>query len=261
MNPEYYHQRFIMAGVTDFMDIMSSRNASATVRFSCINRLLKEHNILPVELSGYKFSCARESESIRQKGNVLFKSKEYTLALKCYNRSLFLANHGTEMYGHALANRSAVFFRLNKYEHCLLDIKRTLKSKYPTNLVFKLYERAGNVERLLGYGESAKRNYEECLKHLDEATLSEKIKSHVKTRVMDAIEMCEGLVMYNPVVEKQTFGGNLLGGKNENIPALSAFLELKYSETFGRGVYATRDINPGKYFLSYLLLFDDKLNE
>jgi len=38
----------------------------------------------------------------------------------------------------------------------------------------------------------------------------------------------------------------LVGGRNENIPALSAFVELRMSKNMGRGVYATRDINPGK---------------
>jgi len=38
----------------------------------------------------------------------------------------------------------------------------------------------------------------------------------------------------------------LVGGRNEHIPALSAFVELRMSENMGRGVYATHDINPGK---------------
>jgi len=46
--------------------------------------------------------------------------------------------------------------------------------------------------------------------------------------------------MKTPIVEQ------LVGGRNENIPALSAFVELKMSEDMGRGVYATSDIYPGK---------------
>jgi len=186
-----------------------------------------------------------KSKSFRDKGNEFFKNKDYVSALKNYTNSLMISKPGTEIYAYSLANRSVAFFHLNRYEQCLQDIRRAFESKYPTKLAFKLYERAGNAERLLGCGDSAKTNYIKCLKHLDETALSDEIKNEIKTRVKGAIEMCEGLVKYNPIVKKKNFG-DLLGGKNENIPAISAFLELKCSKTMGRGVYATCDINPGK---------------
>jgi len=71
-----------------------------------------------------------------------------------------------------------------------------------------------------------------------------------KRKFREAVEIaateCEEL----PTRQKRTIKTppveQLVGGRNENIPALSAFVELKMSENMGRGVYATRDINPGK---------------
>jgi len=38
----------------------------------------------------------------------------------------------------------------------------------------------------------------------------------------------------------------LFGGPNKNIPALSKFVKMKYSESMGRCLVVSSDINPGK---------------
>lgn len=38
----------------------------------------------------------------------------------------------------------------------------------------------------------------------------------------------------------------LFGGPNKNIPALSKFVKVKYSESMGRCLVVSSDINPGK---------------
>jgi len=85
-----------------------------------------------------------------------------------------------------------------------------------------------------------------CLTRLDEADLSAETKRKFRASVESAISKCEE----QPTDRKQTIETPtvelLAGGKNKNIPALSTFVELKMSENMGRGVYATRDINPGK---------------
>jgi len=43
----------------------------------------------------------------------------------------------------------------------------------------------------------------------------------------------------------------LKGGPNKNIPALSKFVNLQYSETMGRSLYVSTDIYPGK--IKYVL--------
>jgi len=247
---EYYFDRLSTAGVTGVLNGMSA--STPVQQFTYTRELLMKYDILPKKVKVCNVDRVlntAKSESMRFKGNEFFQNKAYIRALKCYTGSLMLAEHGSEAYGYVLANRSAVFFHINRYKHCLQDIRRALESKFPTKLVYKLYERAGNAERRLECGDAARKSYMECLKHLEKAALSEKIKNEIKTRVMDAIEKCEeGSAECNLIKKKTTFG-ELVGGKNKNIPALSAFLELKVSKTMGRGVYATCDINPGEYFV------------
>lgn len=40
---------------------------------------------------------------------------------------------------------------------------------------------------------------------------------------------------------------SLSENNNCNIPGLSKFVEIKYSEDMGRGLFALKDIKPGKY--------------
>jgi len=71
-------------------------------------------------------------------------------------------------------------------------------------------------------------------------------KRKFRMAVEIAVTECNELLAYQKRTMKTSPVEQLVGGRNENIPALSAFVELKMSEKMGRGVYATRDINPGK---------------
>lgn len=46
--------------------------------------------------------------------------------------------------------------------------------------------------------------------------------------------------------ENEKHAIKLLGGSNKNIPALSKFVKIKYSEGMGRCLIVTSDIQPGK---------------
>lgn len=260
-NSEYYVDRLTKVGAKNILSGIHSTNTPAN-NFLYTRKLLMKYDILPKKLLKNKMNpllTMSKCRSFRIKANEFFKDKDYLSALKNYTISLMNSRPGTEIYAYILSNRSLTFFHLNKYEQCLQDIRRAFESNYPAKQAFKLYEQAGNAERLLGCGDAAKTNYMKCLKHLDSLdnnVLSDELKNEYKTRVKNAMGMCEGLVKCDPIVKKKNFG-NLLGGKNENIPAISAFLELKCSKTMGRGVYATCDINPGKYFIVFLILIYD----
>lgn len=181
----------------------------------------------------------------------MFKSKRFDQAVASYTASILRSYPGTESWSFALANRSAALYRLYDYDNCLKDVDRALSSSYPVALAYKLYERAGRAECVLGRCDAAKRNYTECLRHVDMAAISEEAKTRVKVEMTDSIakcgNTCPGSRRQEPVpqVETTTRNEELIGGANDNIPAFSKFLELKYTESMGRGVYATRDINPG----------------
>lgn len=119
---------------------------------------------------------------------------------------------------------------------------------YPKQLLYKLYERAGNAEYNLGRGEKAKLNYNECLKHLDNAVLSVNAKTELTRLLIESIEKCNGLEEKKVLVDKQSIE-KLIHGSHPVIPALSKFVKLQCSPTMGRGVFALEDINPGKYII------------
>jgi len=77
--------------------------------------------------------------------------------------------------------------------------------------------------------------------------MSAENKRKFRAAVEIAATECEELLTAERKMTTKTHRvEHLVGGRNENIPALSAFVELKMSDDMGRGVYATRDINPGK---------------
>jgi len=76
--------------------------------------------------------------------------------------------------------------------------------------------------------------------------MSPENKHKFRVAVESALAECEKLAAEQKGTIKTPIVDQLVGGRNENIPALSAFVELKMSEDMGRGVYATRNINPGR---------------
>lgn len=222
---------------------------TAKEKFMYTHDVLKKYSILATELESDEHNQSSQGDVYRIEGNKAFGIKKYMWAINSYTVSLKYYKSG-EPFAVALGNRSAAFYHLNFYQYCLNDIHRALKNGYPAKLLYKLYQRAGNVERVLGHGDLAKKYYKECLKNLDacHTIMPEEKKSECKIEVLNDIERCEGLVEQRiPRNTELMIVHGLLGGKNENIPALSRFLELKLSEDMGRGVYATCDIQPGKY--------------
>lgn len=223
---------------------------TAKKRFMYAHDLLRKYSMLPKALVSYEYLFQSPfGDMHRLEGNNAFRDKNYIGAINSYTMCLKYYKSG-QLFAIALGNRSAAFYILNLYQYSLNDIHRALKNGYPAKLLYKLYCRAGNIERLHGNGDLAKKYYTECLKNLNacHTIMSEERKSVYKIKVLSDIEKCEGLVEQRiPRNRRQNIVHSLLGGKNENIPALSAFLELKLTEDMERGVFATCDIQPGKY--------------
>ncbi|XP_060874183.1 SET and MYND domain-containing protein 4-like [Metopolophium dirhodum] len=244
----YYSTRLLMADVLGDVYVEVAKTQSANRRFMFTRALLRKHNMLATSLDTDKFFEYEHptiSESLRQRGNEFFKAKMYEKAVDMYTKSLKSCKPNTECNALAVANRSAAHFHMGKYDLCLKGLRVAMWANYPSKLAYKLYERAGNAERKLGLVEKAMESYTECLTRLDEADMSAENKRKFRAAVEIAVTECDELLTYQKSVMKTPPGEQLVGGRNENIPALSAFVELKMSENMGRGVYATRDINPG----------------
>lgn len=81
------------------------------------------------------------------------------------------------------------------------------------------------------------------MSHLNQSHLS---KTKIKKIEMD-IKMLlkESVGETNNVKKDEKIIIQFLGGLNKNIPSLSKFVKLKYSESMGRCLIVTTDVQPG----------------
>jgi len=244
----HYTIRLMMADVMDDAIVELYTLKSANSRFMFTRSLLLKHEMLASTLDDdFEYDHPSVSKSLQQSGNALFKAELYEEAADMYTKSLRGSKPTTELYALAMANRSAAHFHMGKYEHCLRGARVAMTANYPSELAYKLYERAGHAEHILGMVERAKESYAVCLTRLDEADMSAEDKREFRAAVQVAATECEQVLIERERTTKTPIAEHLVGERNENIPALSAFVELKMSEDMGRGVYASRDINPGKW--------------
>ena len=96
-------------------------------------------NIAPTASESKKSTT--EAVNLRNEGNVAFGAERNEEALECYTKSIAFAPDRSEELALAFGNRSAVLYRLQKYELCVLDVNRALNGRFPDRLKQKLLER------------------------------------------------------------------------------------------------------------------------
>lgn len=81
------------------------------------------------------------STKLREFGNTKVNEQDWHSAMASYNRSLRYAEHSTENFSLAYANRSLCFLKMNMYDKCLVDIKMAIEANCPQHLMAKLEQR------------------------------------------------------------------------------------------------------------------------
>ncbi|VVC30174.1 Zinc finger, MYND-type,Tetratricopeptide-like helical domain,SET domain [Cinara cedri] len=245
---EVYSKPLLKAKVLKQVLVKHAAMKTAEDKFKYTQSLFMKYKMVrDVKYIKRAFQCciSLKDTKIRICGNEQFREKKYELAINTYTVCLMKGTPGTLNYALTFANRSAALFELSMYSSCMTDVQRAIDTKmYPSELLYKLYMRAGNANRLMGHSNLAKMNYEECLKHLVYAAMSKRQKTAFKTDVLNFIDMCNNMGNLNYLRINDQLP-ELLGGPNEQIPAFSKFLELRCTTNMGRGVYTTRDLNPG----------------
>ncbi|XP_076655257.1 protein-lysine N-methyltransferase SMYD4 [Halictus rubicundus] len=189
--------------------------------------LMSKYDIIPQEHCDVK--SVKESEEFRAQGNKVFVSKPLTStscvdALKLYTQSIAHAPCSSEQLALAYANRSAVLFKLHKYEECIKDIDRALALPYPDNLRHKVNTRKTECLKALRRQKMFSDNTDKS--KLDNDLYPLKIKTY-----------------------------------NSEISCASDAVNIKYSENYGRHVVAARDIDMGEVIAlekAYSTLLDRK---
>lgn len=244
----HYSSRLLMADVLGDVYVDFSKLKSPNSQFMFTRALLREHKMLIDTLDfDMEYDKPTVSAILRHTGNEFFKAKQYAKAADMYTKCLTGSNPNSESHALALANRSAAYFHMGQFDLCLKDARWAMGSNYPSKTAYKLYGRAGHAERVLGLVERAIRSYAECLTRLNESDMSAEDKREYRIAIEKFANACEQvLAEHKRKTKSPRPDDQLVGGSNEHIPALSAFVELRMSENMERGVYATRDINPGK---------------
>ncbi|XP_076292366.1 protein-lysine N-methyltransferase SMYD4 [Lasioglossum baleicum] len=173
--------------------------------------LMSDYDIIP-EVH-YDLKNDKKSEELRTQANRIFVSSPLTHyncidALKLYTQSIANAPCSSKQLAISYANRSAVLYKLRKYEESIKDIDRALALPYPDNLKFKV-----NTRRTA------------CLEGLQKQKYSDNID---KSKLPD--ELCPFKI--------KTY--------NSEIPCASDAISLRYSKDYGRHVVAARDIEIGE---------------
>src|SRR4051794_36362375 len=78
------------------------------------------------------------SAELRQRGNELFKKKDFRKALEFYNVATLFAPTDDQELALAYANRSLVFMETSRPEEALADIDLALANNYPRSSRSKL---------------------------------------------------------------------------------------------------------------------------
>lgn len=155
-----YKEYFQNAGIMDETFVAFTNKPTAESKFLYIYDLLKTHDRLPTYLLNLHQKSDLNARKFREIGNELFRNQVYGDAALNYNFGVMNAVVGSEDYALALANRSAAFYYLEKYESCICDIRLALATAYPKEKSYKLYEREVKCLGILGKISQAKLRFE-----------------------------------------------------------------------------------------------------
>ena len=183
----------------------------------------------------------------RNAGNQAFQKKKDQEALNLYSEAVFSSDVATEEgkkdCSLALANRSAVWMKLKKYEECLDDINAAIYFKYPQNMLYKLIDRKAKCQVALGQVDDAKTSYNRVILLLKQSNL-EADKQEVWNKDITA-ELEKLKTAVNKPLDKKA-PNVFLKSVNKTIPQFSDAVALAYNPLVGRHGTATRDIEVGE---------------
>jgi len=183
----------------------------------------------------------------RNAGNQSFQKKKDQEALNLYSEAVFTSDVATEEgkkdCSLALANRSAVWIKMKKYEECLDDINAAVYFKYPDNMLYKLIDRKAKCQAALGLIEDARTSYNRVILLLKQSNLD---KDKQETWSKDIASELKKLDKETSVARASKEDQPLMAKTNPLIPQFSDAVELSYNPLVGRHGTATRDIMPGE---------------
>jgi tetratricopeptide (TPR) repeat protein len=195
--------------------------------------------------------CEITANNVREKGNEYFNHKKYHKALICYTQSIATAPTKCVSYSLAMAyaNRSAVLNMLGLLQACVCDVQRALLHGYPDNLRYKIVLRQAHCYVQLGMREKAVTTMAKAEVMIDKADISTRQRQELKSQVTKSqTSSCDFIPAPLPP--------DLSYGINEEISVMSSCVALRYNESRGRHLVATRHIQPGQFM--FMIVYNVK---
>ncbi|CAG5100453.1 Similar to SMYD4: SET and MYND domain-containing protein 4 (Homo sapiens) [Cotesia congregata] len=200
--------------------------------------------------------CTDQAKRLKDKGNLYFKEKNYLASIDSYTDSAKYADFYNGDFSIALANRSAAFFFMSRYDQCLEDIAVAIQSNYPKKLKYKLHLRATQCYiKLHKFHQATKElsEAEKLIKNAEDISKSsrENLMNQIENLSSQIIEGSEKNFQSSNLREnklhshKYLFNPNELLPLNINFPSASSKLSREYSPTRGRHVIANESIQKG----------------
>ena len=176
-------------------------------------RHIKDSKTDPWLLENSKQSTKSTADAIehRNRGNKLFQSGNDREALNLYTKSISFAPDNSEELALAYSNRSAVLYRLAKYDLCIRDINLALKKDLSEDVRTKLENRKTK-----------------CLAQVESK----------KKMVNGGSSYLADLIEDDPLSVCRNFDNPLLLSSSSKI-------KLACDERWGRYMVAAKDIEPG----------------
>ena len=186
------------------------------------------------------------SSDKRAAGNAAFQKKKDEEALNLYSEaamaSVVSTAEGRKDAALALANRSAVWIKMKKFEECLDDLEAVQFFDYPTNMLYKVVDRQAKCLAAVGRVEEARTGYNRVILLLKQSNLDAAKQEAWKKEVTAELEKLKS----TPVASGKKTEPNLLGAANPRVPQFSDAVEVAYNPLVGRHGVATRDIVAGE---------------
>ncbi|KAJ8934866.1 hypothetical protein NQ314_013140, partial [Rhamnusium bicolor] len=214
---------------------------------SRIKLLYDKAVLIPINVMPNNGKNSEVAQQEKVKGNSYFAKKDYTNALKAYNKGIIKCPQDTvparELLSILISNRSATYFELKEYKRVFNDIDYLLEvGNYPSHLQYKIWLRKAKCYDAMQNERLSSEAYNEAvnsLKHskLDEKTIESKLKEIENARMNTTASPAKQELI--PVLNPEIF----VGGK-EYIAAHPKII-FEQDNYQGRFATAVEDIEAG----------------
>jgi tetratricopeptide (TPR) repeat protein len=193
------------------------------------------------------------AKKLKDEGNNAFQKKWYKQAHSLYSTSMVKSPCNNDTYAYSMANRSACNYYLGEAQHCIADIDIALKSGYPPQLHYKLFERLAKSYVLLKDRPNALKAVQRAKDSLEKnrskfdkdkyKSMREKLVklgiviNNKDDTLLDNIELAEE--------EPQILTPSVSKKPHKKIPEFSNIIKVEHDEKVGRHVRAEKCVKAG----------------